>query len=307
MELYIKSIIQSPSDVQNLLSIGSKYGVAVGKIHKANGSHQTTTSTRKSSSTRSDNVINLGKINLDLLNHDNVYDDIVPLGYEDYHSDSNKNTNSNTLDYKTYHESLQLSFMDSMNTTKQSILTLQHHQFLPDNSHHNDVNLSIYEDDHYRDRLLTLQLKADDSQELYLKLTIKHQYSGLFKRLLLLNVNIADQSNKLVSKQTNLTLGVMITGLVVSNLVDKSLMLSNNKANSLSIEAKIFKPIPSLKMFDQQVYNSDVVMMMMMMMMIMMIMLIIMVMIMMIMMMMMVMVMMVIVMVMVMQCAYECC
>jgi hypothetical protein len=55
----------------------------------------------------------------------------------------------------------------------------------------------------------------------------------------------------------------MIVGVVISNQVDKSLMINSkafrveesltSKTSLLSIDAKVFKPIPSLKLFDQQV------------------------------------------------------
>lgn len=292
MELFIKSIIQSPSDVQNLLSIGTHYGLRVNKIHTAgntkfrsphkNGSLLTNLDgsitrnemmidgSKTNSMSRSDHVIHLGRINLDQLSNDSIYDDDVPRGYEnnlgDNYLPSSSNSNSGihaVRQHKIHYECLLLSFVECLNNTKQSILTLHHHQFLPDNSDQNDVNLSIYEDDHYQDRLTSLQLGTDESQRLYMKLTINQQYSGQFKRLLLLHVNIKDQSNMLVSKQTAITFGVMIVGVVISNQVDKSLMINSkafrveesliSKTSLLSIDAKVFKPIPSLKLFDQQV------------------------------------------------------
>lgn len=282
MELFIKSIIQSPSDVQNLLSIGTHYGLRVNKIHtvgntKVRSPHkhdsQSLLTNRDDTITRSisrsDHVIHLGRINLDQLVNDSIYDDDVPRGYENNLSDNSRTSNNidsgihTARHHKIHHECLMLSFMECLNTTKQSILTLHHHQFLPDNSDHNDVNLSIYDDDHYQHRLSSLQLGTDESQRLYMKLTIKQKYSGQFKRLLLLHVSIKDQSNILVSKQTTITFGVMIVGVVISNQVDKSLMINSkahrvdgsltSKTSLLSIDAKVFKPIPSLKLFDQQV------------------------------------------------------
>jgi len=292
MELFIKSIIKSPSDVQNLLSIGMHYGLSVSKIHAGNkvssmskykhdysqindddnvtGSEMMDVGMQNSMS-RSDHVIHLGRINLDQLAHDSIYDNEVPRGYEDDHPDKPRsyiNDISSGIhaarEHKTLHECLLLSFMECLhNTTNQSILTLHHHQFLPDNSDHNDINLYIYEDDHYQGPLTSLQLGANESQVIYLKLKIKQQYSGQFKRLLLLHVSIKDQSNILVSKQTTLTLGIMLVGVVVSNQVDKSVMINSkvhrvegsltSKTSPLSIDAKVFKPIPSLKLFDQQV------------------------------------------------------
>lgn len=280
MELFIKSIIQSPSDVQNLLSIGTHYGLRVNKIHTVGNTkvrsphkHDSLLTNRDDTITRSisrsDHIIHLGRINLDQLANDSIYDDDVPRGYENNLSDNSRT--SNNIDsgihaarhHKIHHECLMISFMECLNTTKQSILTLHHHQFLPDNSDHNDVNLSIYDDDHYQHRLSSLQLGTDESQRLYMKLTIKQKYSGQFKRLLLLHVSIKDQSNILVSKQTTITFGVMIVGVVISNQVDKSLMINSkahrvdgsltSKTSILSIDAKVFKPIPSLKLFDQQV------------------------------------------------------
>lgn len=292
MELFIKSIIQSPSDVQNLLSIGTHYGLRVNKIHtvgndaKVRSPHKHDSlltnrediitrnemmidTSRKSNMSRADHVIHLGRINLDQLKNDSIYDDDVPIGYENDLADNSRTSNNinsgihAARQYKIHYECLLLSFIECLNNTKQSILTLHHHQFLPDNSDHNDVNLSIYEDDHYQDQLTALQLGTDESQRLYMKLTIKQQYSGQFKRLLLLHVSIKDQSNMLVSKQTTITFGIMIVGVVISNQVDKSLMINSkvhrvegsltSKTSLLSIDAKVFKPIPSLKLFDQQV------------------------------------------------------
>jgi len=254
MKLFIKSIIKSPSDVQNLLSIGMHYRLSVSKIHAGNkvssimsqykhdyysqindddnvtGSEMMDVGMQNSMS-RSDHVIHLGRINLDQLAHDSIYDNEVPRGY---HPDKPRSYNNDissgihaARQHKTLHECLLLSFKECLhNTTNQSILTLHHHQFLPDNSDHNDINLYIYEDDHYQGPLTSLQLGANESQVIYLKLKIKQQYSGQFKRLLLLHVSIKDQSNILVSKQTTLTLGIMLVGVVVSNQVDKSVMIT---------------------------------------------------------------------------------
>ena len=115
----LKSLLENPNNIQNLLCNGAKYGL--------NFKNTVNTS----------NIINFGIIDKDKLDddHDHIY---VPSGYETIEETENKR--------KLYLNNMTLSFQESLNYNSNiSIAKLINFQQFPSNVN-NDVILSLIKD-----------------------------------------------------------------------------------------------------------------------------------------------------------------
>lgn len=244
----LKSLLENPTNVQNLLINGTIYGL---HFRKTNSSYS--------------NIINLGIIDKDTLDNDidHIY---VPLGYENIEETENETSR------KLYIDKISLSFQDSsINNSNISTAKLINFQQFPNNLN-NDIILSIIEDNDVE--LTNISININEKQTFYIKLSINSSYSGPIKRLLIFTFDIIDDINILVTKKVTITMGVLLIGTIITNQINKLsnidclqlnninniITINNNDNNNnndgskiASINARSFNPMCNINLFDKEV------------------------------------------------------
>lgn len=219
----IHSLLRSPQVVKTLLGVGANYGVTVGR---ANSGAQ--------------NVINFGEVTFD---QRTVVAPDVPLGYEDEDDMTHE-----------WSAAIQLSFHGK--GTGESVVVLKKWDVFPENrSSHPSMHIHLLDND----AGLPLEIVSGTSVDMQVGITMKEQFSGQVKRLLLMEFEIVQTLNDLVTQRTEMTMGAMLFATFLPRGLDRVPVDGGRCSDAstrgptdvkLSIEAKPFAPINVINLFD---------------------------------------------------------
>lgn len=219
----VHSLLKNQQVVKTLLGVGAIYGVTVGRANSG-----------------ARNVINFGEVRFD---QRAVIAPDVPLGYEDEVDPTHE-----------WSDSVHLSFHGA--GTGKSVAVLKKWDVFPENrGSYPSMHISF--PDH--DAALSLQIASGMSVEVQVGIAMEPQFSGQIKRLLLLEFEIVETVNDLVTQRTELTMGAMLFATFLPQGLDRVPVDRNRYSDApargstkaqLSVEAKPFAPINVVNMFD---------------------------------------------------------